>query len=300
MRSTYGANCWYVRCSAIFSTPRCRYPIMHSEPITRSPASFSLTRNTPCVDGCCGPIFRMSSSAPSSVVRSFVASVLRVVIPSNSAFSPVTPIFRFSLRILALEGWSRFSFSFFPLTTYNLDLRTHTCFLLPALDPQVFFHPRGNLPDDVVVLPERIPFPLVGQQNAPQIRMPGEDNPEHVKRLALQPICGGPHSVHAGDFFPIACPRFHAQALIFRERIEIQHHVEPFFALRPIHRRQVGKQVELFFVAQIERNLRQPRAFYGEYRLFAVLDGFQEGQAELGANSSDQFILQRCLQHYSR
>src|SRR5215472_13883906 len=40
---------------------------MHSEPITRSPSSLSLTRSTPCVEGCCGPMFRMSSSPPSSV-----------------------------------------------------------------------------------------------------------------------------------------------------------------------------------------------------------------------------------------
>src|SRR5579862_5177720 len=34
---------------------------MHSVPITFSPSSLRMTRSTPCVDGCCGPIFRTSS-----------------------------------------------------------------------------------------------------------------------------------------------------------------------------------------------------------------------------------------------
>src|SRR5215475_11134627 len=35
--------------------------MMHSVPITFSPSSFRITRSTPCVDGCCGPILRTSS-----------------------------------------------------------------------------------------------------------------------------------------------------------------------------------------------------------------------------------------------
>src|ERR1700733_2212288 len=42
--------------------------MMHSDPATRSPSNFNFTRNTPCVEGCCGPIFKMISSAPSTVV----------------------------------------------------------------------------------------------------------------------------------------------------------------------------------------------------------------------------------------
>src|ERR1700683_5051771 len=50
-----------VRFSAIFSTPRCRYPMTHSVPRTFSPSSFRMTRNTPCVAGCWGPMLMMSS-----------------------------------------------------------------------------------------------------------------------------------------------------------------------------------------------------------------------------------------------
>src|SRR5438445_7542986 len=68
MRSTYGLNITYVRFSAIFSTPRCRYPMMHSVPITFSPSSFKITRNTQCVDGCCGPMLRTNSVESKNVV----------------------------------------------------------------------------------------------------------------------------------------------------------------------------------------------------------------------------------------
>src|SRR5271154_1496507 len=42
--------------------------MMHSESTTRSPSSFSFTRSTPCVEGCCGPMLRIISSAPNTVV----------------------------------------------------------------------------------------------------------------------------------------------------------------------------------------------------------------------------------------
>src|SRR5262249_32257161 len=35
--------------------------MMHSVPSTFSPSSLRMTRNTPCVDGCCGPMFSTSS-----------------------------------------------------------------------------------------------------------------------------------------------------------------------------------------------------------------------------------------------
>src|SRR3954465_8535449 len=74
MRSTYGLNCAYVRFSAIFSTPRCKYPMMHSVPSTFSPSSLRITRSTPCVDGCCGPMLR-TSSVESKKVASGIQSL---------------------------------------------------------------------------------------------------------------------------------------------------------------------------------------------------------------------------------
>src|SRR5208283_2521931 len=52
----------------------------HSEPVTRSPSSLSLTRRTPCVDGCCGPMLMTSSSAPNSVFVFCVVSSTKVLL----------------------------------------------------------------------------------------------------------------------------------------------------------------------------------------------------------------------------
>src|SRR5581483_7727048 len=68
MRSTYGLNIAYVRFSAIFSTPRWRYPMTQSVPSTFSPSSLRMTRSTPCVDGCWGPMLRTSSVESKNVV----------------------------------------------------------------------------------------------------------------------------------------------------------------------------------------------------------------------------------------
>src|SRR5689334_25085004 len=35
--------------------------MMHSVPRTFSPSSLRMTRSTPCVEGCCGPMFRTNS-----------------------------------------------------------------------------------------------------------------------------------------------------------------------------------------------------------------------------------------------
>src|SRR6516165_5949330 len=76
MRSTYGLNMVYVRFSAIFSTPRCRYPITQSVPRTFSPSSLRITRSTPCVEGCCGPMLSTSSVESRNVASGMLLSAL--------------------------------------------------------------------------------------------------------------------------------------------------------------------------------------------------------------------------------
>src|SRR5581483_5300069 len=46
----------------------------HSVPRTFSPSSFRITRSTPCVEGCCGPILR-TSSVESKNVASGIGSL---------------------------------------------------------------------------------------------------------------------------------------------------------------------------------------------------------------------------------
>src|SRR5215831_10965070 len=136
------------------------------------------------------------------------------------------------------------------------------CSSLPAFNAQVFLYPADVLLDDVVVLAERIALPLVGQKDARQVRMSSKNDPKHVERFALQPIGCRPNLGNARDRLAIASPSLHPQALILCEGIKVEHQVEALFALGPIHCRQVGKQVEPFFITQVPCDIPQPPAFH--------------------------------------
>src|SRR5215831_8668182 len=56
----------------------------------------------------------------------------------------------------------------------------------------------------LVVLPQRITHPVVGAQNASQIRMPIEHDAEHVENLALVPVGRRPDVSNACDVPAVA------------------------------------------------------------------------------------------------
>src|SRR5580765_5587192 len=75
MRSTSGITCCHFFCSAVFSMPVCRKPTVGDTDTTVSPSSSSTSRSTPCVLGCCGPMFTVITSLRSSgIVASALAS----------------------------------------------------------------------------------------------------------------------------------------------------------------------------------------------------------------------------------
>src|SRR3984957_15922470 len=162
--------------------------MMHSESTTRSPSSFSFTRSTPCVEGCCGPMFKIISSAPRTVVLTLESSVMR--------------------GSLIYIGRSS-------LTTHEL-----TAHSLTALDAQVLANPIGVLFQNVVILAQRVALPFVGHQNTGQVRMAFEDDSKHVVAFAFQPVRSGPDFADAGDRFVFASMGFQADALVLRERIQ--------------------------------------------------------------------------------
>src|SRR5512141_1152700 len=56
------------------------------------------------------------------------------------------------------------------------------------------FHQQLARSLERIVLPLRMPLPLVGHQDPPQVGMPREAHPEHVPHLALEPVGCGPHA----------------------------------------------------------------------------------------------------------
>src|SRR6266446_310503 len=172
--------------------------------------------------------------------------------------------------------------------------------LLTAFNSKIFAYPGGILLQDVVVLPQRIALPLVGQQNAFQIRVPRKNNSKHVKRFSLQPICGWPNADNTGHFFSIRGVHFQPQPLVFWEGVQIKNHVKPLLTIGQIDRCQIGEHVEFLFVAQVQRDLRQAGAVHSQNGLLAILGRFQQRSTEVGTKSLDQFIVERSLQHHRR
>ncbi len=123
--------------------------------------------------------------------------------------------------------------------------------------------------------------------------MAGKFNAEHVVHFALQPVGRGPDAHHAGRGFAIADLRLDAQALPLGERIKDQHHVKALLALGPIHRRQIGEQVELLLVARVLRDFQQLIGRDDQDGLLAVSPGFANGLAEAGSVALHQFVVQR-------
>src|SRR5205807_8421335 len=162
MRSTYGLNIVYVRFSAIFSTPRWRYPITHSVPRTFSPSSRRMTRSTPWVAGCCGPILMTSSFAS------------RKVFLLSSSSRCETELFGSVILVVSLRS---------PVASFRSSAVS-----LPALDSEVDLDPLLVLLNDAVVFAQGMALPPVGQENAFQVRVAVELNAEHVEGFPLQPI----------------------------------------------------------------------------------------------------------------
>src|ERR1700722_1448292 len=171
--------------------------MMHSESTTRSPSSLSFTRSTPWVEGCCGPMFKIISSAPRTVVLTLESSVVRG-----------------SLIYIGRPS----------LTVHSLT----------TLDAQVLANPIGILFQNVVILAQRVALPFVGHQNARQVRMAFEDDSKHVVAFAFQPICSGPDFADAWDRLIFASMCFQAETLVLGERIQNQNYVESFFAFGPV------------------------------------------------------------------
>src|SRR5215211_417369 len=147
--SVIGMTAGYMRFSAIFSWQRCRYPITGSHLTTVSPSSSSMSRRSPCIAGCCGPMFMSMVSSPNS---SLISGLTRRLL-GGSVSAPSCPARRSSPSICLPQS-----------------LEGALCADLEALEQRVVVE---------VVLPHVSP---------PQVGMTCEGDPEHVVGLPLVPV----------------------------------------------------------------------------------------------------------------
>src|SRR5688500_18916217 len=144
----------YVLASMFFSMPVCRKPISGIALMTISPSSSTIRRSTPCVLGCCGPMFTSTVSPPSrrSENRCFSSST---VVPSRScSVLIVGPALFFGVGLLLLD-----------LVEIESELD--------------FFVAQG------IVLAQRVAFPVGRHQDTAQIGVAGKLDAEHVVNFPL-------------------------------------------------------------------------------------------------------------------
>src|SRR6185295_8304929 len=130
-----------------------------------SPSSSSTSLSTPCVLGCCGPMFTVIVS----VLISAIDSARSVMLPTASCL----------LLVSALDSIA-------------FDIRPE----LFLADFERFVGLR-RLPDlHRVVLASGMPFPILGHQQPAQVAVVVEDDAEHVPHFALGPSGAAPHALH--------------------------------------------------------------------------------------------------------
>src|SRR5919107_532662 len=97
------------------------------------------------------------------------------------------------------------------------------------------------------VLAERVPLPVVGQEDAAQVRVTVEDDAEHVERLALVPVGRAPDGNDGRDVRVLLVQEnFQAQAVEALRREEVVVDLEARLLLRPaVGAGDVREHVEL-------------------------------------------------------
>src|SRR5215210_3228078 len=129
---------------------------------TISPSSTSSRRSTPCVEGCCGPIEIVICVSSGRSMTSNCGGRLLIV---QSPMSKVQGQCPQSKLTLDFGHWT-------------LDL-SQTVRFIPAQRK---------------IFAERVAFPIVGQQDATQIRVAVEMDAEQVKGLTLMPVGCSPNA----------------------------------------------------------------------------------------------------------
>src|SRR5215211_7500452 len=153
--------------------------------VTVSPSSSRISRSTPCVDGCCGPMLTTTRSSPSSAMPE----------TTESQSCPVTVKTR-----PADVSASRAYGSYAVLISGSLRkpgerLRVRSSVVGP---PRVRRWDGGALvlhrdATEGVILALRVARPVVGHLDARQSGVTVEDDAEEVVRLTLVPVVGGVH-----------------------------------------------------------------------------------------------------------
>src|SRR3990167_3892885 len=187
--------------SPIFSVPRCKKPMSQSQSFTVSPSRRRMTRSTPWVLGCWGPMLMMSSSVPGTTEE----------------------------RSTRVED-----------STSNI---TRPPSIAVFLAPGLGVHPLPP-PLQGVFLAEGVAAPVLGDEDAPQVRVALEGHPEQVVHLPLHPVGPAPDGHDRGHLLPVAGLHLEPEPPVMVEAVQVVDHVERPLIPGVVDRREIREQAE--------------------------------------------------------
>src|SRR6185436_10624251 len=127
-----------------------------SRSVTVSPSSLRITRSTPWVDGCCGPILSTISSASKRVSCGFVTGC--------------------SCETIVLS----------PFRVLHIN---QACVVVDFAIVEMLIGPCVISILDRIFFPKRKPRPIFGKQYPPKVRVSVKHDSKHVEDFAFHPVC---------------------------------------------------------------------------------------------------------------
>src|SRR3954452_16734232 len=238
---------------------------------TVSPSSSSMSRNTPWVDGCCGPMLMiMVSSSDTSVSMSSGSTAT----PSGRRRTPSsneTPRGSRTPR-RSVSSWSPSAVSSASCRSLWICVMTRS-----SPGPRRFLELHRH-PTDGVVLAERMSFPVLRHEDASQVGVTVEGDAEHVVRLAFHGVATGPQVEQRGQTRIVGGHlRTRPQPPTAQDVDQRDHHFEPL-TLDPVGHEpaRVGQVVD---GGEVGAHLIAVMAHLGEDLGVAVARNEDEGYA---------------------
>src|SRR5580704_13365379 len=150
---------------------------------TVSPSSSIISRSTPCVDGCWGPMLMIIVSSPDTSMSRFPSDGAEL--SGNRRTAPTSR--RGSGAGVCARSASSWGPSAVSATRRSCSV---VCSLTAVRSPRArgFFELHRD-PPDAVVLAEWVTLPVVRHENPREIRVAFEEDAEHVEGLALHRLC---------------------------------------------------------------------------------------------------------------
>src|SRR5260221_9883858 len=180
--------------------PVCRKPISGTALTTVSPSIVNISRSTPCVLGCCGPILMVIVSMRCPPSADWLSSTIYCVFMSCFcirprhwiSFSYLLPLLGSRLLVLADFAAALVEFA----AEWCSERLAANAGVNVVRDLAAPVRLREIKAGERIVLAQRMGRPIHGHQDTTQVGMACEENTKEIVYLALEPVRRRPDTCH--------------------------------------------------------------------------------------------------------